>query len=206
LAELSRPDAFALTEHVIPQTSSAHARLQAGGALLEIGSGGGFHLVQYARTYPAARIVGVEVDPASVEIARGSLAEAALDGFVELRQADANALADVDMFDLVVMNITLHETGGPEHWANVLRRAHRALRIGGSVVVAELPYPDALEAYRGDPVYRMLAGVQLHEAVVGCGAITQGGLRTLLDSTGFTNVRVADQPLRTRHVMIGDRA
>lgn len=112
-------------------------------------------------------------------------AEAGLTDRVEIRQTDANQLDDVDAYDLVTMNIILHETGGPEECRNVLDRVQRALKRGGTILVAELPYPDSPEAYRQESVYRMLAGVQLHEALVGCGAITQAELPDLLND-GFT--------------------
>jgi hypothetical protein len=73
------------------------------------------------------------------------------------------------------------------------------------VIVSELPYPDSPRAYRESPVYRGLAGVGIHEALVGCGMITQGELRRLLAEAGFEDARVADQPLPTRFVMIGEK-
>jgi SAM-dependent methyltransferase len=205
LASMTRPDAAMLTAHALQAAPGAQAALEAGGALLEIGSGAGHHLVHYARTFPAARIVGIEVDGPSLKLARSAITDAGLGRRVALRQQDANAFTDVDAFDLVVMNITLHETGGPADWLNVLRRARAAVRPGGSVLVSELPYPDSVPDYRTDPIFRMLAGVQLHEAVVGCGAITQGELGRLLGDAGFTNVRVVPQPMKARHVMLGDR-
>ena len=71
--------------------------------------------------------------------------------------------------------------------------------------MSELPYPDSPGEYRDRPVYRALAGVQLHEALVGCGMITQGQLRDLLTETGFENARVAEQPLPTRFVMLAEK-
>jgi hypothetical protein len=47
--------------------------------------------------------------------------------------------------------------------------------------------------------------VGIHEALVGCGMITQGELRRLLAEAGFENARVAEQPLPTRFVMIGEK-
>ena len=87
----------------------------------------------------------------------------------------------------------------------MLARSRRALRPGGSVLVSELPYPDSPAEYRTNPVYRALAGVQIHEAQVGCGAITQGELRALLAGAGFADARVAEQPLPTRFVMLAEK-
>jgi len=48
----------------------------------------------------------------------------------------------------------------------------------------------------------MLAGVQLHEALVGCSAITRAQLPELLRDAGFSDVRVAAQPMPTRFVVL----
>ncbi|MBV9119241.1 MAG: hypothetical protein JOZ39_00920 [Chloroflexi bacterium] len=50
-----------------------------------------------------------------------------------------------------------------------------------------------------------MTGVQFHETLVGCGAITQNTLHDLLMEAGFDNVRVADQPVATRFVMLAEK-
>jgi ubiquinone/menaquinone biosynthesis C-methylase UbiE len=205
LVSMTRPDCVMITEQVLPQAPEVLARLEQGGHILDVGAGGGHHVMHYARRFPRARVSGVEPDRPSLEIARRALADAGLDHRVDLREGDANTLDDEHAFDLVTLNVTLHETGGPEEYRNVLSRVRRALRPGGAVVVAELPYPDTPGAYRESPVYRMYAGVQLHESLVGCGMITQGQLRELLDEAGFANVRVAHQSVPTRFVMLGEK-
>ena len=45
----------------------------------------------------------------------------------------------------------------------------------------------------------------MHEALVGCGMITQGELHTLLTETEFSNVRVAHQPRAARFVMLAEK-
>jgi cyclopropane fatty-acyl-phospholipid synthase-like methyltransferase len=117
-----------------------------------------------AQRFPRALIVGLQFDAPSVELARQTVAAAGVADRVELRHGDANALADENAFDLVVMNIVLHETGGPEEYRNVLRRCRRALKRDGTILVSELPYPDSPAEYRTNPVYQALAGVQVHEA------------------------------------------
>ena len=205
LKNMTKPDAVVLTEHVLPQAPATLARLEAGGTMLELGPGGGHALAHFARRFPRARIVGIEFDEPSVDLARRTIDEAGLGDRVEIRHGDANELDEASAYDLVAMNIVLHETGGPAEYRNVLRRTRRALKPGGTVLVSELPYPDSPTAYRGNPVYQMLAGVQIHEAQVGCGAITQNELRTLLTEAGFTNLRVAEQPIPTRFMMLADK-
>lgn len=202
LKNLTKPDAVVITEHVLPQAPETLARLEAGGTILEIGPGGGYAMAHFARRFPRSRIVGIEFDAPSVALARRTLEEAGLGDRVEIRHGDANELGEEDAYDLVAMNIVLHETGGPAEYRNVLARTRRALKPGGTVLVSELPYPDSPTAYRANPVYQMLAGVQIHEAQVGCGAITQNELRDLLNEAGFTNRRVAEQPIPARFMML----
>ncbi len=205
LKNLSKPDAGVVTASILPQVPEALGRLERGGALLDIGCGAGFALTHYAARFPCARVVGLELDEPSVELARCEVAAAGLADRVEVRHGDATRLDEEAAYDVVTLNIALHETGGPPEYRAVLDGVRRALKPGGVVVVLELPYPDSPDAYRGSPVYRLLAGVQLHEALVGCGMITQGELRALMADCGFSNARVVQQPLPTRFVMIGEK-
>lgn len=205
LKNLTKPDAVVLTDHVMPRAPEVLARLEAGGSLLEIGPGGGFALAHYALRFPAARITGLEFDRPSLDLGRRTVAEAGVADRVTIRHGDANLLDEVECYDLVVMNIVLHETGGPPEFLNVLRRARRALKPEGAILVSELPYPDSPRDYRTNPIYQMLAGVQIHEAQVGCGAITQNELRQLLIDAGFANARVVAQPLPARFIMLADK-
>lgn len=205
LKNMTRPDATMITEWAIPALPEVQRRLEQGGTILDIGAGGGFAAMHYANRYPRSRVIGLEPDAASAELARRSVADAAVQDRVAILEADANALAQTETYDLVILNVALHETGGPPEYRNVLTRARRALRQGGAAVVSELPYPDAPAEYRQKPVFRMMAGTQFHEALVGCGAITHGQLRALLEGAGFDHVRDLDQPLVTRVVMLGEK-
>lgn len=205
LKNTTKPDSGVWTEAVLPQAPRTLARLEQGGWLLDVGTGAGYALCHYARRFPAAETVGIEFDEPSYQLACRTVADAGLSARIDVRLGDANQLDDTDVYDLVTLSVTLHETGGPDEYRNVLARVHRALRPGGTVLVAELPYPDSPEAYRREPAYRMLAGVQLHEALVGCGAITQAELPALLQGAGFADVRVADQPMPTRFVMLAEK-
>jgi FkbM family methyltransferase len=205
LKNLTKGDCVMITEQVLPQAPATLARLESGGQILDIGAGGGHHAIHYARRFPQAQVVALEFDLPSVELARKTVAEAGMADRVEIRYGDANELAEQNSFDLITMNISLHETGGPDEYRNVLRRVQQALKPGATVMVSELPYPDSPTAYREQPVYKGLAGVQLHEAIVGCGMITQNQLRMLLEEGQFADVRVAQQSVPTRVVMLGEK-
>lgn len=205
LKNATKPDCVMITDQVLPQAPDTLERLEAGGRILDVGAGGGHHVAHYARRFPEAQVVGIEVDHASVELAEELVTENDLGDQVEIRHADANELDEEASFDLATLNVSLHETGGPAEYRNVLDRVREALKPGGTVVVSELPYPDDPRAYREDPIYQMYAGVQVHEALVGCGMITQGELRDLLEEVGFADVREADQSMPTRFVMLGAR-
>lgn len=205
LKNLTKPDSMIFTKEVLPHAPQTLARLEQGGRILDVGAGAGFAIVHLAKRFPASRVVGIEFDGPSAELARKAVADAGVAERVELRHADANDLQDENAFDLVTMNIALHETGGWPEYENVLRRVYRALKPGGTVLVSELPYPDGVAAYREQPIYKMLAGVQLHEALVGCGKITQGELRQLLKGARFENLRVAEQPNPGRFVMLAEK-
>jgi predicted O-methyltransferase YrrM len=205
LKNSTKPDAVNITEAVLPQAKETLTQMEQGGTMLDIGVGAGFALVHYATRFPQARVVGLEYDLPSVELALHTVTEAGLADHIEVRHGDANQLQEERVYDLITMNVALHEMGGPAAYHNVLSRVHRALKSGGTVVVSELPYPDTTSAYRGAPVYKLMAGLQLHEALVGCGMITQGELHTLLTETAFSNVRVAHQPRAARFVMLAEK-
>lgn len=205
LKNLTKPDCVVFTEHVLPQAPDTLARLEQGGEILDIGAGGGHHAAHYAKRFPNTRVVGLEFDAPSLELAQKTIAESDLSERVEIRHGDANELREEDAYDLVAMSIALHETGGPDEYRNVLDRVRRALKPGGTLMVSELPYPDSPDEYRTTPVYKALAGVQLHEALVGCGMITKGQLRDLLSGAGFVNAREAEHPLPTRFIMLAEK-
>jgi predicted O-methyltransferase YrrM len=205
LKNSTKPDPMMITEAVLPQAKRTLVQLEQGGTMLDIGAGAGFALIHYATRFPHSRVVGLEYDSPSVELAQRAVAQADLSDRIEVRHSDANTLADENVYDLVTLNLALHETGSPEAYRNVLSRVRRALKPGGTVVVSELPYPDTPGAYRDIPVYKAMAGIQVHEALVGCGMITQGELHELLTGAKFSNVRVASQPQPVRFVMLAEK-
>jgi SAM-dependent methyltransferase len=205
IMENSKPDFAIMTEIVLPHSPTVLGRLEAGGEILDVGCGAAYGLVHMSRRFPKARGVGLEIDSPMLDLAAKNVGEAGAGDRIRVEPTSALAMTFADRFDLVVMNIALHETGERPEWEEVLRRVHRALRTGGELLISELPYPARIEEYRDHPAYRMLAGVQHHEVLVGCGMITIPELAELLAGAGFRLVRGIEQPNPTRIMYLAEK-
>ncbi len=203
LKNMTKPDYAVITDTVLPQMLDSDRMTSSELDILDLGAGAGYGVVHYASRFPNARVLGIEYDGPSATLAAQTLAESDFGNRAQVLKADANSMNYDSAFDVITMNVTLHEVGGPDSYRNVLSRAHRALRPDGIIIVSELPYPDSPRDYRGNPAYQMMAGVQLHEALVGCGMITQAELRDLLESAGFREVNAPEHPLPTRFILAG---
>jgi SAM-dependent methyltransferase len=205
ITENSKPDFAVMADIVLPRAPAVVARLEQGGELLDVGCGAAYGLITLCRRFPRTRGVGLEIDPAMLALATRNVAEAGLGDRVRVEATSALDMTFADRFDLVVMSIALHETGEHPEWEAVLGRVRRALRPGGALLISELPYPGTIEEYRAHPAYRMLAGIQHHEALVGCGMITMPELGELLAGAGFQNVRRVEQPNPARIMCLAER-
>lgn len=156
----------------------------------EIGPGGGQALRLLANAFPASRFVGYDLDPLQVERATAAAARA---GLANLR-FEARDAADLpaSSFDLVCAFDTFHHFGRPEAIAGSIGRA---LRGGGSFLIAEAALSGDPTADAGDPFAIIVYGSNLlycfqeskADGGVGLGATWPArNLETLLTSHGFT--------------------
>jgi SAM-dependent methyltransferase len=116
-------------------------------AVLDLGCGAGGTLLALARAYPRAELLGVDVEPRSVERANARFAEAGVAQRVTAQVAAAEGVDLAGRFDLVTLIQVLHETL-PAVRADILAGAARALKPGGVLLVVDEPYPDTVEGLR----------------------------------------------------------
>jgi ubiquinone/menaquinone biosynthesis C-methylase UbiE len=119
-------------------------------ALLDLGTGTGRMLELLGGT--AERVVGLDLSPEMLAVARANLAQAGLSR-AQLRQGDVYALpVPAESFDLVVVHQVLHFL---EDGARAIREAARALRPGGRLLVVDFA-PHDLEFLRDAHAHRRL--------------------------------------------------
>lgn len=141
--------------HWVALLPDIQARLrQPGARVADIGCGCGWSSVALAAAFPAAEVVGVDVDQPSIERAREVALAQGVAGQVEFVQADATAgLRDAVQgdFDLITVFEALHDTARP---ADVLVAIRSLLRPGGAVLIAEPAIEEQFTA-PGGPMERM---------------------------------------------------
>lgn len=132
---------------ILPGLEGLAARLEAGGTLLEVGCGTGNLLLQLAKAFPKARVVGVDIEVDSLAAARAKIGAAGLQARVDARQGTVGAAVQPGSVDAVVMIEVLHEIA-PALRPGVIRESAAALRPGGWLVIVDETYPTTLEEMR----------------------------------------------------------
>jgi arsenite methyltransferase len=184
-AELADLPAEAVAGSIGCANPVALAQLTEGEVVLDLGSGGGIDVLLSARRVgPTGKAYGVDMTPEMLELARANQAKAGIVNaeFLEGR-IEAVPLPDASV-DVVVSNCVINLSAGK---AAVFAEAHRMLRSGGRLAVADVAAdvePD--EALRGDP-----------EAWAGCiaGAVTRAEYTARLTEAGFVDVEITNSHL-----------
>lgn len=189
--------AASLLSSWIPSLEGMHERLQAGGAVADLGCGHGCSTVLMARAYPASTFVGFDSHPPSIERARAIAAEQGLTN-VRFEVATAQDFARADGgYDLVAIFDALHDMGDPRGAA---RRVRELLKADGTWMIVEPAAGDRLEENLnpvGRVFYAMSTSVCVPSALSQAGGESLGAqagpaaLGDVVAGGGFTRFRVA---------------
>lgn len=161
---------------------TAVAELHSGDVVLDLGSGAGADvLIAARRVSPGGRVIGLDMTPGMLELARKNAAEAGADNveFVEGYLEDI-PLPDGSV-DVVLSNCVINLAADK---GLVLREAARVLRPGGRFVVTDIVADaDLDEGTKTDM-----------EQWAGClaGALTEAEYRSALALSGFVGVEVIE--------------
>ena len=164
--------------------------------IADLGSGGGWSSIALAKAYPQLRVVGFDIDEASVETARRNAVEAGVADRVEFLLSDAALVAAQGRFDAVFAFECLHDMPHP---VAVLAAAREAVRDDGVVVIMDEATeehfaPDASELERllyGFSLFVCLPDGKSHRPSAATGTVMRPGtLRGYARAAGWSDIRV----------------
>jgi 2-polyprenyl-3-methyl-5-hydroxy-6-metoxy-1,4-benzoquinol methylase len=183
----------------LPAVTGVTDRLAAGGRLVDLGTGHGWSAIAVKAAWPAADVIGLDTDEASIADARRHAAEADAEACFEVATDTAGGdLGRYGPIDVVLVLETLHDLARP---VEVLAAARAALAPGGVVVVADEAVAETFTA-PGDELERMMYGwsighclpasmAEAPSAAIGT-VIRPGDVAALADAAGFATCEIAD--------------
>jgi SAM-dependent methyltransferase len=163
-------------------------RLAQGVRVLDMACGAGVGLIRTAQTYPQTTLVGLDGDAYSLEMTADRLRQAGLQDRVSLVQSTLEDMSARAEFDLVLINVSMHECRDIE---KVTSNVYRALKPNGYFVISDFPFPDSIEGTRTVPA-RIMSGIQFFEALIGDQLLPTQAFIGLLNKHGFRNVGAFD--------------
>lgn len=185
-----------LLNAVVPQLPQVAATLQRGARYLDLACGVCRGPAKIVDAFPGTLVTAVDGDAYTLEVAEREMKER---GIGEQFRFVHTMLEDLQInggHDLAVINISLHEARDIDR---VVERVHAALEPGGTFLVSEFPFPEREEDCRTVPG-RLMCGVQLFEAHIGCQLLPTQRFVEHLQRAGFRDVGVID--VTPMHVVV----
>lgn len=156
------------------------ARIAAGQDVLDVGCGTGTLALLVKQACPAARVVGLDVDPRILAIARRKIERAG--AAIDLQQGSATAPPFAPAsFDRVLTSLVLHHLTTPQK-KETFTAVRRLLRPGGELHVADWGKPHNLLMQAASIGFRVFDGGEATEANL------RGQLPALIAGAGFVAV------------------
>jgi SAM-dependent methyltransferase len=147
VAESTRGLQVVTVKKILPGLEGLASRLEAGGTVLEVGCGSGQLLVQLAKAFPRATVVGVDIDADSLALAHARLEKAGVAERAQARKGNVGSAVTPSSVDAVMMVEVLHEIA-PGIRPSVISECVAALKPGGWMLIVDETYPSTLEELR----------------------------------------------------------
>ena len=177
------------------------ASLARGGRVLDVHCGGGKWLIAIATRFPETSLVGVELEPDSLNRAVLHVQEAGLAGRVMIESRPGEDLPWPGQFDLVYFQDAIHDQPDP---VASLRAAWACVKPGGRLVVLDWCLPESIEESRSLHG-AMMWGIQLDQLFQGTRLWNHAGFASLFSESGIGAPGTVDLPSGAT-IFIAERA
>jgi len=178
---------------IAPTLGDLASRLQGGATFLDVGTGVAWLAIAMARAFPGLRVVGMDVFPTALDIARKNVADAGLADRIELRLENVVELSDRDAFDLQFLAAPfIPRSIVPE----ALERLRSALRPGGVLLFGTFATVD-------EPLSQATQALRIVRA--GGHPWNLEEARTLMERAGFSDARVVERTWRAPIAVVAGR-
>lgn len=181
---------------VMPQLPTVVATLDRGARYLDLACGVCRGPAKVVDAFPKTTVTAVDGDAYTLEVAEREIKERGLDDRFRFVHSMLENLEFEGGHDLAVINISLHEA---KDRRRVVERAYAALDPGGTFLVSEFPFPADEQDCRTVPG-RLMCGVQVFEAHIGCHLLPTARFVEHLEEAGFKDVGVID--VTPMHVVV----
>ncbi|MGE0826353.1 MAG: cyclopropane-fatty-acyl-phospholipid synthase family protein [Candidatus Binatia bacterium] len=121
---------------LVKQFPAIAARLQNGGAVMDIGSGSGTVLVEFARQFPTCRVIGVEPFGHFIETSQRAIQNAGVADRVRIEPIGAEQINFNQDFDLITMVQVFHEVPDKAKSA-ILCCCYQSLKPDGTLLLID---------------------------------------------------------------------
>ncbi|HZO26078.1 MAG TPA: class I SAM-dependent methyltransferase [Chloroflexota bacterium] len=196
MAELSAPVVDAtLVQSTLPLVPGLVDRLQTGIDVADIGCGAGHAVNTMAKAFPSSRCTGFDFSEESIAMARAEAAQLGLTN-ARFEVQDVAALDLENAFDLITVFDAIHDQARPK---TVLEAIHRALRPGGTYLMADIAASSNVEENVDHPLGPMFYAISLSHCMTVSLALGGEGLGNMwgeqkaleyLAEAGFKDVSV----------------
>jgi len=138
----------------LPSIEDVHERLISDppARVADVACGAGWSSIAIARAYPKVSVDGLDLDEASVELARANLAGTGVEDRVSFQHRDAGDPALAGSYELVTVFEALHDMSQP---VEVLRALRSLVADDGAVLVMDERVADSFTA-PGDEIERLM--------------------------------------------------
>ncbi len=200
IAALRAPEIVAAARRL----PGVEARLNVGGRIMDVGSGSGTVLAQFAVEFPACQVTGIEPLPYFVESSRQLLRERGVEGRVRIEPVGGEQMNFDQEFDLITMVQVFHELPDRAK-TDILRRCWQSLKSGGVLLLVDRCSP-ANGADLRDRRFTMSILEQWFEVTWGNIVNTRAEILQMLNDTDFTVLQENAEVVPTYWTFVAEKA